>query len=42
MEELPPAACGFAYRSSAFKRTPGRWVVLAVTFALERRELSAR
>ena len=38
--ELAPADCGFAYRSSAFKRTPGRWVVLAVTFALERRELS--
>ena len=38
--ELPAADCGFAYRSSAFKRTPGRWVVLAVTFALERRELS--
>ena len=29
--------CGFAYRSSAFKRNPGRWVVLAVTFELERR-----
>jgi UDP-N-acetylmuramate dehydrogenase len=41
VEELPAADCGFAYRSSAFKRTPGRWVVLAVTFALERRELSA-
>jgi UDP-N-acetylmuramate dehydrogenase len=40
VEELPPAACGFAYRSSAFKRAPGRWVVLAVTFALERRERS--
>jgi UDP-N-acetylmuramate dehydrogenase len=39
--DLPPEACGFAYRSSAFKRTPGRWVVLSVTFALERRELSA-
>jgi len=38
--ELAPADCGFAYRSSAFKRTPGRWVVLSVTFALERRELS--
>jgi len=38
--DLAPADCGFAYRSSAFKRTPGRWVVLAVTFALERRELS--
>jgi UDP-N-acetylmuramate dehydrogenase len=41
VEEMPAAECGFAYRSSAFKRTPGRWVVLAVTFALERRELSA-
>ena len=40
VEELPAADCGFAYRSSAFKRNPGRWVVLAVTFALERRELS--
>jgi UDP-N-acetylmuramate dehydrogenase len=38
--ELAPADCGFAYRSSAFKRRPGRWVVLAVTFALQRRELS--
>ena len=34
VEELPPAACGFSYRSSAFKREPGRWVVLAVSFAL--------
>ena len=41
VEELPAADCGFAYRSSAFKRTPGRWVVLAAPFALERRELSA-
>jgi len=40
VDELPAADCGFAYRSSAFKRTPGRWVVLAVTFALERRQLS--
>jgi UDP-N-acetylmuramate dehydrogenase len=33
VEELPPEACGFAYRSSAFK---GRatYVVLTVTFAL--------
>jgi UDP-N-acetylmuramate dehydrogenase len=37
VETLPPAACGFAYRSSAFKRDPGRWVVLAVTYALPRR-----
>ena len=35
--EVPAAECGFSYRSSAFKRTPGRWVVLAVTFELERR-----
>jgi UDP-N-acetylmuramate dehydrogenase len=41
VEELPAAECGFAYRSSAFKRMPGRWVVLAVTFVLEHRELSA-
>ena len=33
--ELDPAACAFTYRSSAFKREPGRWLVLAVTFALE-------
>jgi len=29
--------CGFSYRSSAFKRTPGRWVVLSVAFELEAR-----
>jgi len=33
---LDRAACAFSYRSSAFKREPGRWVVLAVSFALER------
>src|SRR4029078_4286134 len=38
---LDAAACGFTYRSSAFKRTPGRWVVLAVTFELERSGRSA-
>ena len=32
--ELPPAACGFGYRDSAFKRAPARFVVLAVTFGL--------
>jgi UDP-N-acetylmuramate dehydrogenase len=41
VEELPAGDCGFAYRSSAFKRHPARWVVLSVTSALERRELSA-
>jgi UDP-N-acetylmuramate dehydrogenase len=30
--------CGFSYRSSAFKRTPGRWVVLSVAFELETRD----
>jgi len=33
--ELTPDECGFSYRSSAFKREPGEWVVLAVSFALE-------
>ena len=33
--DLPPEACGFAYRSSAFKHSADR-VVLAVTFELER------
>jgi UDP-N-acetylmuramate dehydrogenase len=41
VEELPASACGFSYRSSVFKRTPGRWVVLAVSFELERSPLSA-
>jgi UDP-N-acetylmuramate dehydrogenase len=36
VDELPAAACEFTYRSSAFKRNPGRWIVLAVEFALER------
>jgi UDP-N-acetylmuramate dehydrogenase len=34
--ELAPGECRFTYRSSVFKRTPGRWVVLAVSFDLER------
>ncbi|HEX8123813.1 MAG TPA: UDP-N-acetylmuramate dehydrogenase [Solirubrobacteraceae bacterium] len=41
VEELAPEACGFSYRSSAFKRDPGHWVVLAVAFRLERSALSA-
>jgi UDP-N-acetylmuramate dehydrogenase len=41
VEELPPGACGFTYRSSAFKRDPERWVVLAVRFALRPSTLSA-
>jgi UDP-N-acetylmuramate dehydrogenase len=34
VEELGPEQCGFSYRSSVFKRTPGRWIVLAVGFEL--------
>ena len=33
---LTPAECGFAYRDSRLKRDPGRFVVLDVTFALDR------
>ena len=51
--DLPAAECGFGYRTSAFKRSlqpgsgagprrvTGRFVVLAVTFRLERSALSA-
>jgi UDP-N-acetylmuramate dehydrogenase len=35
--DMAPEECGFSYRSSVFKRTPGRWVVLAVSYALDRR-----
>ena len=38
--ELAPEECGFSYRSSVFKRTPNRWVVLAVTYALDRQPQS--
>jgi UDP-N-acetylmuramate dehydrogenase len=31
---LAPEACGFAYRDSAFKRDPSRWIVLEVGLAL--------
>jgi UDP-N-acetylmuramate dehydrogenase len=41
VEELEPAACGFTYRSSAFKRDPDRWVVLSVRFVLQASSLSA-
>ncbi len=34
-------ACGFSYRTSIFKRAPGRYVVLGVTFRLTRSKLSA-
>ncbi len=36
VRELAPDACGFAYRDSAFKRDPDRFVVLGVTFGLRR------
>ena len=36
VQELPPEACGFGYRDSAFKRDPDRFVVLGVTFGLRR------
>ncbi|MCW2994215.1 MAG: UDP-N-acetylmuramate dehydrogenase [Conexibacter sp.] len=32
--DLAPAACGFGYRDSMFKRSPGAFVVLGVSFAL--------
>ncbi|KAB8177748.1 UDP-N-acetylmuramate dehydrogenase [Microbispora catharanthi] len=38
--DLTAAECGFAYRHSAFKHDPGRHMVLAVTYALERSPLS--
>jgi UDP-N-acetylmuramate dehydrogenase len=41
VEELAPADCGFGYRTSAFKRTPGRWAVLDVALRLERGAESA-
>ena len=37
---LSNAECGFAYRDSRLKREPGRFVVLGVTFELERSELA--
>jgi UDP-N-acetylmuramate dehydrogenase len=41
VSDVGPAGWGFTYRSSTFKRAPGRWVVLAVTFELERSDRSA-
>ena len=32
--DLAPERCGFAYRDSMFKRTPGAFVILRVSFAL--------
>ncbi|SEV85444.1 UDP-N-acetylmuramate dehydrogenase [Luteibacter sp. 329MFSha] len=33
---LDKAACAFSYRDSTFKQQAGRWIVVAVTFALPR------
>jgi UDP-N-acetylmuramate dehydrogenase len=33
---LDKAACAFSYRDSTFKQQSGRWIVVAVTFALPR------
>src|SRR5213075_2521144 len=38
--ELAAADCGFGYRTSLFKRGPGRYVVLSVTFRLARHPMS--
>lgn len=38
--ELAAADCGFGYRTSRFKRDPGRFVVLSVTFTLARDPMS--
>ncbi|MFI7617428.1 UDP-N-acetylmuramate dehydrogenase [Nonomuraea terrae] len=38
--DLEARQCGFSYRDSVFKRDPARYVVLAVTYALEVSELS--
>ena len=38
---LAPVDCGFGYRTSRFKREPGRWVVLSVRFVLDKGQLSA-
>jgi UDP-N-acetylmuramate dehydrogenase len=40
VEDVRPELCGFTYRSSVFKRTPDRWVVLAVEFLLDRQACS--
>lgn len=37
VRRLAPGECDFAYRDSAFKRDPRRWIVTAVEFALSRR-----
>jgi UDP-N-acetylmuramate dehydrogenase len=34
VEELGASACRFGYRESTFRRSPDRWIVLAVTYRL--------
>lgn len=41
VRDLAATECGFAYRHSAFKAFPDRWLVLAVTFDLQRGSMSA-
>jgi UDP-N-acetylmuramate dehydrogenase len=41
VRDIDAGDCGFTYRSSVFKRTPGRWFVLGVTFELRRDPQSA-
>ncbi len=36
VRDLAPQECAFAYRTSVFKQQPGRYLVLQVTFDLER------
>jgi UDP-N-acetylmuramate dehydrogenase len=38
---IPNVRCDFSYRTSLFKRGPGRYLVLGVTFALAEQPLSA-
>lgn len=37
VREFSPQDCAFAYRDSLFKRQGGRWLILRVRFALQRR-----
>ncbi len=38
---FPAVDCGFGYRTSVFKREPGRWLILEVSFQFPLGELSA-
>lgn len=41
LRTFPVVDCGFGYRTSVFKRNPGRWCILDVSFQLPLGELSA-